>query len=217
MVWLVSLWGTSQPLLSTHAKDQVKDGSIIPLVPAAQVEALQRENEILRDQLAGMFAKAETPFPSSTVPDSGDSPSSTALKEAVSSAILVQQQLAEWTDYIRTNPGVDLSITAKSYFEREPVDNLWAPEYQLKLDNFFRHSPSLTELVPQQIDCRSLRCRVSIVAVSPEQSNQFSQIIMDSVLANDAGISKKLMLEHDNTAGLLNVYLVRADSVNFLQ
>lgn len=124
----------------------------------------------------------------------------------------VQEKIQDFNNFLAK----DNAITAlKTSFDNEIIDSSWANIYQHELEDFLKKS--FTDVIPQYIECRSKRCKITVPVSDQQRFSELSQELIQKILNNKDGISKKIMIEPTENDGTLSFYLTRNDEVSFLQ
>lgn len=193
----------------------------VPSVSSASAttneQELRLENRQLRAQITQLtdeIAKLKL-----TTNNTNSSQHSVEISHQAVVAKALAEQADNQTQFQKFNDsfsnGRDPIAALKTNFASEEVDNSWASMNQRQLETFFKES--FTDLLPQYIECRSTRCRITVPVPDQKKYSALSETLMQGIFNNEKGIAKKIVIEQSTNDGTLNFYLARNDEVNLFQ
>jgi hypothetical protein len=180
-------------------------------------QELRLENRRLREQIAQLTDEItklkhitnKNNFSQHSVEISHQAAVTKALAEQADAQVQIQEFNNSFTN------GRDPIAALKTNFASEEVDNSWASTNQHQLETFFKES--FTDLLPQYIECRSTRCRITVPVADQKKISALSETLMQGIFQNEKGIAKKIVIEPSTNDGTLNFYLARNDEVNLFK
>lgn len=103
-------------------------------------------------------------------------------------------------------------------FDSEPVDYVWATEYETKLDDIFSTDVELSKFVPEDIQCRTTHCQIKIPISDYAESDQVMES-MTKAFSADAHDLKNVMITTipDMSAGFVDFYISRDANATLYQ
>lgn len=183
-----------------------------------KIKELQQENRNLQKQL-GTPPTDERPATLELTDQA--TPAST---DAVSDVDQHQQSVAsamELTAYFSTfsaRSPADIDRDLSNKFAKEDIDYAWASSHEIKLAELFTENEQLTEFVPENISCKTTRCRVTVPTHSHEQSNQIMEKISLALKKNTVGLAQTMVLTiPDPSKGFVDFYIARDSNVRLYQ
>jgi hypothetical protein len=222
MKWFfLGICGLGVLLVIAKMSDGVTSGIHLQSVsaPAANTQEaeLRVENRQLKEQIAQLTEEMarlkHTQNNSSSSPHIEKAPQLTSAFIALSEEAKIQSAAHEFTNAFTS--GRDPIAALKKNFVNEEVDSSWASMNQRQLETFFKES--FTDVLPQYIECRSTRCRITVPVSDQKKVAELAQTLMQGIFNNEKGIAKKIAIEPTANDGTLNFYLARNDEVNLLQ
>ena len=123
--------------------------------------------------------------------------------------------LDEIKGLLAQNPNADLAKIAAQAFDKEATDPDWASAQQLNINDFFRTSDTLQEIIPQDIICKTNRCRIALPITDDAHAEEVARILAKALSHNTANIPSKIILERDEQNSVLNAYLFRHTESSF--
>lgn len=187
-----------------------------------KITTLQQKNEQLMEQLrASQNAEASPQSPAQlklddqTVSESAaDAPNYEQDQANVTSAMELTAYLSTFSARSPADIGNDVS----NKFNRESIDYSWASGHETKLAAMFTESETLSEFVPEDISCKTTRCRVTVPAHNHEKSNQIMQHITHAMEKNTLGLEQTTVLTIPNpSTGFVDFYIARDSTVRLYQ
>lgn len=102
-------------------------------------------------------------------------------------------------------------------FEEEPVDGLWAYDYETALYEVFAKDEILSGTPIKSIECRSVRCRIDVDIRSPDAMMEVYKRLQTALIQEDEGLNYATFLGHYSIeAGTATWYLGRDKTVDLL-
>ncbi|UZJ43749.1 hypothetical protein OOT55_13940 [Marinimicrobium sp. C6131] len=102
-------------------------------------------------------------------------------------------------------------------FEEEPVDGLWAYDYETALYEVFANDEILSGTPIKSIECRSVRCRIDVDIRSPDAMMEVYKRLQTAVIQGDEGLNYATFLgNYSVESGIATWYLGRDKTVDLL-
>jgi len=137
--------------------------------------------------------------------------------ESLREKVTRYEQLHELEKLAQPGKAEAIAGLARREFEQETIDNSWSSQYQNQLSYFFRSDDQLHDVVPQSIECRSSRCRISIAVASQQHFNQVSNLLIKRITSGDHnGITPKVLVSPEMEQGTLQLYVARDTQVSLI-
>jgi ribosomal protein S10 len=111
----------------------------------------------------------------------------------------------EFLNSIKATPE-NISQALNDNFKKDTYDATWSPEQKSKIDDFISRSPHLSALPNIESDCKSARCKISILSDDQNTIEQVSSNI--NMLASANGFESYTFAIDDKTHSL-SIYLDR--------
>lgn len=196
----------------------------IPTSPSvnliAAVTTASAENKTSPTLIAPSRLQEEcTPVASKTIVEKTKPEIAEASKELESlrAQLQMHEQRREFAKLTEPGKAEALVASSRKEFEQEAIDTRWANQYQNQLSNFFRTDDQLNDVVPQSIECRSSRCRISIAVGSQQQFNQVASKLINTITSGKhSDITAKALVSPDMEEGVLQLYVARDQQVNLI-
>src|SRR5690606_1018137 len=164
-VFYLSLKNSGTPAIDARAAD-TNNADLATLVHqnAAyrnKIKELQQENRNLQKQL-GTPPTDERPatleLTDQATPASTDAPNNVDQhQQSVASAM----ELTAYFSTFSARSPADIDRDLSNKFAKEDIDYSWASSHEIKLAKLFTENEQLTEFVPENISCKTTRCRVT--------------------------------------------------------
>lgn len=139
------------------------------------------------------------------------------VSNEIAAIMAVQSELKEIEDFTRLNKQSDFSSAVDSVFKSENVDASWANESEANIQRFFRDTPEILNYPPDLIECRTTRCKVSLVIADKEKMVDVSQIVLEEIDKNSYELTKKVMVTMNRETGSLFFYIAKDESIKLYQ
>lgn len=102
-------------------------------------------------------------------------------------------------------------------FKEEPVDGLWAYDYETALYEVFANDEILSGKPIKSIECRSVRCRIDVQIKSPEAMMEVYKRLQTAVIQEEEGLNYAMFLgQYSINDGIATWYLGRDRTVDLL-
>nr|WP_324260085.1 hypothetical protein [Cellvibrio fontiphilus] len=188
-----------------------------------RVAYLENENNILRDQIDRFGSSEKSPSvknkPNSSVADaSANSLNLQADQNHQDLAKLYEQvtRINSLSNYLSRihDQGVSLHQELESGFSVEPVDYVWAQEYEQKIRSLINQHNLFGNTEYVAVVCKTHRCQIKLTAINSDEINSSIQAFAESVNKNNSGIAAVPVLSAvDASRGELDLYI--AKDLNF--
>lgn len=119
-------------------------------------------------------------------------------------------ELIEFQQFISTLPDNNILQHVNTIYQNEEIDQSWSSDYELFIDDYFRNTAKLKNIIPTSIECKTSFCKVSIpVMDNHEQFITATQI--SEALQQDNNIIQSHAI-FDSTATHLNIFIPKSNS-----
>lgn len=184
-----------------------------------KIKELQQENRKLRKQLRAQQTEsspvalppAEQAAPQQATDLSGD------FDKQQQSTVNVLELRAYMSTFSAMSPA-DIDRNLSNTFAAEAVDYPWAGDHEIKLGRLFAENEKLAEFVPENISCKTTRCRVTVPTRNYEESNQVMENVAQALVKNAVGLAQTTVLTvPDPATGFVDFYIARDSDARLYQ
>lgn len=119
--------------------------------------------------------------------------------------------MAYVNSFQKQNPAA-INNDLRTKFEAEPVDYAWAGGHEARLDRLFDDDKELSEFVPEKINCKSTKCRVTIPISSYHEANQAMKTITAALATNSNEFKGAMVMAIPTpSTGFVDFYIARSN------
>lgn len=120
------------------------------------------------------------------------------------------------TDFARylAISGADYQVGLDNKFKTEDVDLSWVGQYEEKINKLFSENNTLSDFVPELIECKSTMCKIRINVANNEDSNRVMELFSKALVNNEFGITgTNVISAPELSKGIVNLYVGKNDDV----